>query len=70
LRRHTDSLLADSLTRRVDSLSKEGLLPQIQLSDTPGKAVVISGKAWKITGQVFDKATRETMPSPGASRQT
>lgn len=62
LRRHTDSLLADSLTRRVDSLSKEGLLPQIQLSDTPGKAVVISGKAWKITGQVFDKATRETMP--------
>ncbi len=60
-RLRADSLLADSLTRHVDSLSKAGALPQIRLSDTPEKAV-ISGNTWKITGHVFDKNTRETLP--------
>lgn len=54
--------MADSLTRHVDSLSKAGALPQIRLADTPAQSDLISGKSWKISGQVLDKNTRETIP--------
>lgn len=62
LRHRADSLLADSLTRHVDSLSKIGALPQINLSDTTAKPAPPAGKTWKITGHVFDKHTKETLP--------
>lgn len=62
VRQRTDSILADSLTRHVDSLARAGQLPKVQLADTPAEASAAAGRTWRITGHVFDKNTRETLP--------
>ncbi len=61
VRQRVDSLLADSLTRHVDSLAQAGALRQVRLADTPS-VLTRGGKTWRITGHVFDKNTRETLP--------
>jgi hypothetical protein len=67
-----DSLLADSITRRVDSLTRTGALPQLSIPDstrsgtadsaTPIKAAIPSGKNWTLSGRILDKNTGETLP--------